>query len=227
MKENTKKVIKLLVAAVFLVIFFIFWKYSGLIQNGRIRHINIIEIRHVLNSSGKWSEILFIVIYALKPVVFIIPASLLSIAGGMLYGPFWGTVYTMVGAFLSATTAFFIAKILGRDTVEKLLKKKARIESFDDKIEKNGFKIMLLMRLAFVFPYDALSYAAGISKMRYSHFILGTMLGVLPEMITYNIFGGNINRPFNKETITAVSIVIILALTSLLVKTKNENKIDK
>lgn len=213
---------KIILLIFIIIIAFIFLRYSGIMRAAGHERLNIEDIKLFLLSYGKWSAAIFILAYGLKPIILIIPASLLSIVCGMLYGPLFGIFYTMAGAFLAATIAFYIARFLGKDTVEKILKGKTA--KLDNNIEKNGFEIMLLMRLAVIFPYDPLSYAAGLSKMRYFDFILGTTIGVLPEMTAYNFIGNNLGHPFSRETIFVIIGVTIIAIISFLVKKAYKGK---
>lgn len=129
----------------------------------------------------------FIIIFALKPLAVFVPSSLICIFAGEYFGPFAGFILNIIGILLSSTVGFYFARALGQSFVNKVFKGKSL--KLDDNIEQHGFKIMFTMRISMVFPHDALSYAAGLSKMKYKHFILGTMLGMLPEVLAYSILG--------------------------------------
>ncbi|MDP4178324.1 MAG: VTT domain-containing protein, partial [Bacillota bacterium] len=75
----------------------------------------------------------------------------------------------------------------GQSFVNKILRGKSL--KLDNNIEQKGFKIMFTMRVSMVFPHDALSYAAGLSKIKYKDFILATCLGMIPEVLAYSILG--------------------------------------
>jgi uncharacterized membrane protein YdjX (TVP38/TMEM64 family) len=163
-------------------------------------------------SYGKYSAFAFILLYGLKPIVFIIPASLLSIIAGSIFGPFKSLLLSLIGCFLSGTLAFYMSRFLGKSFVNKLLKGKAL--NLNSSIEKHGFKIMLAMRLSFIFPYDALSFAAGLSEMKYYDFILGTMIGIVPEILTYSFMGNNIKNPLSIKFIAPIIVILLIAVTS-------------
>ena len=177
-----------------------------------ISHFNIRAIRNYILSYGKFSAFAFILLYGLKPIAFIIPASLLSIIAGSIFGPFKAVIFSLIGCFLSGTLAFYMSRFLGKPFVNKLLKGKAL--SLNSNIEKHGFKIMLAMRLSFIFPYDALSFAAGLSKMKYYDFILGTIIGIIPEMLTYSFMGKNIKHPLSIKFIAPIIAIILIATAS-------------
>lgn len=105
-----------------------------------------------------------------------------------------------------------MSRFLGNSFVNKLLRGKALKLNSD--IEKNGFKIMLIMRLSFIFPYDGLSFAAGLSKMKYRDFILGTMIGIVPEMLTYSFMGNNIKHPLSIKFIAPIIAILLIAMAA-------------
>lgn len=208
MQKNKKSLLKNLISVVLLlIIIFLILKYRR-----HFIHVNLRGMRKYILSYGKFASLIFIVIYSLKPILFIVPTSLLSILAGNIFGPHKAFLMSMIGCFGSGTVAFFLARFLGRSFVNKLLKGKAM--TLDSNIEKHGFKIMLLMRLAVVFPYDPLSYASGLTKMKYRDFIFGTLIGVFPEMITYSLMGKNIEHPFSHKFILPIVIVIALAIAA-------------
>lgn len=218
--KNKKYAARILVILIVSSLVFFILDHFGINDRGSLKNIKLRDIIHFLKGYGRYSAIIFILIYSLKPLVGIIPASLLSVASGILFGTFLGTLYTMIGAAIGATVAFYFARFLGKDFVDKILKGKLAL--LDENIGKNGFRIILLMRLSVIFPFDPLSYAAGLSKMSYKDFILGTIIGILPEMTAYNFFGTNIHNPFSKQTIIAAIILTVMALSTCFVKTKKK-----
>lgn len=208
MENNKKNLLKYLALAVILVVIvFLVFKFRR-----HFIHVNLRDMRRYILSYGEFSSIIFILIYSLKPILLVIPTSLLSILAGNIFQFHTAVLMSMIGCFGSATVAFFLSRLLGRTFVDKILKGKAM--TLDSNIEKHGFKIMLLMRLAVVFPYDPLSYAAGLTKMKYRDFILGTLIGVFPEMVTYALMGKNIHHPFSHKFIVPIVIVIALAVVA-------------
>jgi uncharacterized membrane protein YdjX (TVP38/TMEM64 family) len=206
MKDKQEKFLKLFLGiAIVAVIVYLFVRYGS-----SLRRLKFKEVRSYILSYGKFASICFVIIYSLKPIVFIVPASLLSIAAGNIFGPYIALLLSMISCFFAGTLAFFLAKYFGRGFVQKMLK--GKVLTLDDNIEKHGFKIMLLMRLSFVFSYDALSYGGGLTKMKYKDFIFGTLLGVLPEMTAYSFMGKNIAHPFSMKFILPIVLIIIMAI---------------
>ncbi len=205
MKKDKIKLLKIIVAVIFGAMFLYFMVKYG----KRVTHLRPRQVKRFILSYGNFASIMYVILYSLKPVVLVIPVSLLSIVAGNVFGPYKALGLSMIGCFTSATLGFFLARFLGRSFVDKLLKGKAM--TLDDSIEKHGFKIMSIMRLSFVFPYDPLSYAAGLTKMRYKDFILGSLLGVFPEMISYSFMGKNLEHPFSIEFAMPIILIIVVA----------------
>lgn len=201
-----------------------FFRYIGLLLMGvailyfiikygsELKNINIGVLKNYILSYGNISIIIFILIYSLKPVIIFFPTWVLSVLAGNLYGAYMGTILNMFCCFTSATVGFYLARYLGKPFVDKILK--GKVIKLDDGIEKHGFIIMLLMRLSCVFPYDGLSYASGLTKMKYRDFILGTVLGVFPEMVAYAFMGENVRNPLSTKFILPILLVILVALIS-------------
>lgn len=172
--------------------------------------LNIRHLKYFILSYGKFSAFVFIFIYSIKPIFIFFPASLLSIAAGNIFGPITAFFLSMLGCFFAANFAFFLSRTFGKPFVDKMLR--GKVMEMDDSIEKHGLIIILLMRLAFIFPYDPVSYAAGLSKMKYKDFILGTMIGMIPEMIAYSYLGKNMEKPFSKSFFIPILLLIVIAL---------------
>lgn len=205
----------LLVLSLFLVLLLLI-KQTNIICVMKHNKIGITDLRDYLLSFGEGAIFVLFLIYALKPLLVVTPISVIAVVTGLIYGPIYGTAYSLIGAFLSASTGFLIARFLGQGIVDKILRgKNTRI---DGDIEKHGFNIMLFLRLAFIFPYDPLSYAAGLSNMKYRHFIAGTVLGVIPEMFAYNYLGTSIDDLFSKRSLFAILIIVSFAGLSLILR---------
>lgn len=208
------KIIKyIILSLVLLLISVILIKYKT-----QLKHIDFKHIKRFIKSYGKFSFLCFIIIYSLKPILFIVPTSLLTVIAGNIFGPFVGLALSMFSSFIAASIAFYLARFFGKPLVDKLIGKKTL--KLDENIEKNGFIIMLLMRLSIVFPFDPLGYASGLTKIKYRDFILGTMLGILPEMTVYSFMGRNISHPFSKVFILPILFVMFLASFSYFVYKK-------
>ncbi|SMC23795.1 Uncharacterized membrane protein YdjX, TVP38/TMEM64 family, SNARE-associated domain [Clostridium acidisoli DSM 12555] len=213
--KNNLKYIGIVVVVI--IILLSIFRFRNILPN-----INPKYLRHYILRYGKFSSLVFIIIYSLRPIVLIIPASLLSIIAGNIFGSFYAFIFSMIGCFFSATLAFFLGRALGKPFVDKILKGKTL--KIDSELEKRGFLIMFLMRLSFVFPYDALSYASGLTKVKYKDFIMGTILGIIPEMFIYSYIGRNLGKHTIKRIFVPIIIMIIIALLANYIYKSYKNK---
>jgi Uncharacterized conserved protein len=88
----------------------------------------------------------------------------------------------------------------------------------DEKTSESGFNIMLFMRLSMLFPADALSYAAGLTQMKFTHFFAGTVIGFLPEVISITLLGHSIKKPMSKEFFMSIGLIVVTATLSLVIQ---------
>jgi uncharacterized membrane protein YdjX (TVP38/TMEM64 family) len=136
---------------------------------------------------GPWGPVVFILGYAVAALA-LVPGSLLTLAGGAIFGLARGTLYVFTGATLSASAAFLIARYLARSAVERRLAGKPRFAAIDRAIQQHGWRIVALLRLSPVFPFSLLNYALGLTRVRFGHY-LAACLGMLPGTVLYVYYG--------------------------------------
>jgi uncharacterized membrane protein YdjX (TVP38/TMEM64 family) len=136
---------------------------------------------------GVWGPVVFILGYAVAAVAFI-PGSLLTLAAGALFGLVRGTLYTLIGATLGASAAFLIARYVARGAVEKRIAGNARFAAIDKAVGREGFKIVALLRLSPVFPFNLLNYSLGLTRVPFLHY-LAASIAMLPGTLLYVYYG--------------------------------------
>lgn len=170
-------------------------------------------VRGYLLSFGPSAPLVYMVVYTVRPLIFF-PASILSIAGGLVFGPLFGTVYTVIGASLGAFLSFGIARLLGRDFVKPLLK--GKLQQCDAFAERNSFSVVLFMRLLPIFPFDMVNYGAGLCGVKPVSYVVATVLGIIPGTFAYVYLGSSLMEP--KYIVVAVILFIALVRGPLLVR---------
>jgi len=136
---------------------------------------------------GAWAPVVFITGYALCTAA-LVPGSILTIAGGALFGLGAGTAYAFTAALLGATLSFLIARYAARDWVALRLRADARFGAIDRAVEGAGLRITILLRLSPLFPFSFLNYALGLTSVRLRDFVLGS-LAMLPGTLLYVYYG--------------------------------------
>jgi len=191
---------------------------------GFIRRLSVHKLVRYIDSKGPLSALVFITIFALKPFFLVLPSAMISVVGGILFGPVKGLLLSVVGFYLSGTIAYWISRFLGRSFVEKLLGKRAL--ALDNNLETSGFKILLLLRLPPVLPYDPLSYACGLTKIKYWDFILASVIGILPETTCYSFLGRNMFKPLSPQFLIPLAFIIFATISSTYFFSKSKKLSD-
>ena len=145
----------------------------------------------------------------LQSVAAPLPAFLITFANAALFGWVWGAILSWSSAMAGAALCFFIAKFLGRDVVEKLTSKMA-ISSIDEFFDKYGKYTILVCRLLPFMSFDIVSYAAGLTSMRFMPFFIATGIGQLPATIVYSYVGGMLT---GGAKLFVTGLMILFALT--------------
>jgi uncharacterized membrane protein YdjX (TVP38/TMEM64 family) len=140
-----------------------------------------------VESLGIWGPLVFILGYAAATVAFI-PGSLLTLAAGAIFGLARGTLYTFCGATLGASAAFLVARYLARRAIEKKIAGNAKFAAIDRAVGKEGFKIVALLRLSPIFPFNLLNYSLGLTKVRFLDYLLAS-IAMLPGTLLYVYYG--------------------------------------
>ena len=176
--------------------------------------INVEAIKGYILSFGIWAPVISFILMILQSVVAPLPAFIITFANAGLFGWVNGALLSWSSAMVGAVLCFSIAKLLGRDIVEKLTSKFA-LKSIDDFFEKHGKYAILIARLLPFISFDIVSYAAGLTSMSFWSFFIATGIGQLPATIIYSYVGGMLvggakMMVFGLLTLFAVSILMLL-----------------
>ncbi|MBE0492254.1 MAG: TVP38/TMEM64 family protein [Sulfurospirillum sp.] len=179
------------------------------------------NIRKFVLSFGFWSPIVFVVLFTLVPLT-LFPDSLLAIAGGLVFGFGFGSLYILIGAFCGATVSFYIARYFSSWLREKL--GDGELLNLDAKVKKNGFMVILLLRLVPLVPFDIISYSAGLSKIHYRDFIFATCVGIIPGVLVYANIGAQALDIGSNDFYISLALLIALLLFSLIMQKRLKKK---
>jgi uncharacterized membrane protein YdjX (TVP38/TMEM64 family) len=136
-----------------------------------------------------WAPVLYVAVYVPGTAVFL-PSTVFNLISGAAWG-FWRALAINVFASnLAATLQFFFARLLGRETVAKILAK-GRLKAFDETAVRHGFRAVVTIR-QLPFPHMAVNVAAGVSGMRWLPFALGSLVGALPTIVIYTYFASSL-----------------------------------
>lgn len=136
---------------------------------------------------GVWGPVVFVLGYTVATVAFI-PGSLLTLAGGAIFGLAEGTALVFAGASLGATAAFLASRYMVRGAIERRVAAEPRFAAIDRAVGREGFKIVLLLRLTPVVPFVLLNYALGLTRVKLRDYVLA-FGGMLPATLLYVYYG--------------------------------------
>ena len=168
------------------------------------------------------APLIYMATYALATAM-AIPGSILTLAGGAMFGITWGTLYTTIGANIGANAAFAIARFLGRDGIEKLAGK--RLEAMDRATKEYGFRGLLMLRLIPVAPFNALNFGSGLTSISWPTYALATVIGIFPGTIVYTMFADALlagSQEASREALIRVllsgALLILLSFLPVIVR---------
>lgn len=140
-----------------------------------------------VNGLGAWGPLVFVVGYVVATVAFV-PGVLLTLAAGAIFGLGRGVLYVFVAATLGASAAFLVSRYVARAVIERRIAGNARFAAIDRAVGAQGRKIVFLLRLSPVFPFNLLNYALGLTRVRFADYLVASA-GMVPGTILYVYYG--------------------------------------
>ena len=144
-----------------------------------------------MQEAGALGVALYSALYILASLL-LIPGSLITLAAGMVYGPLYGLLVVSPVSTLAATLAFVLSKRLGRARLEATLSRYPRLGALDQAIARDAFRVVLLLRLSPLVPFNALNYALGLTRVRLGTYALASLIGMLPGTLLYTTLGASL-----------------------------------
>jgi len=155
----------------------------------------VFDVRHALDgflewiqTQGAWGAVLFVLAYVLATVLFL-PGFILTLGGGFVFGVAKGAILVSIGSTLGATTAFLIGRHLARDWVAAKVEGNPQFRRIDEAVAREGWRIVGLIRLSPIFPFNLLNYTFGLTKVLFRHYVVASWAGMLPGTILYVYIG--------------------------------------
>lgn len=143
-------------------------------------------IVRTIHGAGILAPLTFMAIYAVATVAFV-PGSVLTLAGGALFGPVAGTFYNLTGATIGATLAFLAGRHLGLDKLRARMG--GRAAEIIEGVEREDWRFVALLRLVPLVPFNLLNYALGLTRIRLSRYIVTSYIAMLPGAFAYTYLG--------------------------------------
>lgn len=163
----------------------------------------------------------YIALFAVLPAFFF-PVAVLALAGGLLFGLVWGSIYTFVGAIINCALMFLLARYVGREKIRSLVRRRLPIpwqKRLDGLGGREGALLLIILRLIPAVPYNLINYAFGLTEMKLSAYLLFSAIGIVPGTLAFINIGDKALDPASPDFWIALGLLaLLLAVTALLGK---------
>ena len=179
-------------------------------------HITPGQLQAAISRWGSLAPLAYILSFTLLPAFFF-PVAVLALAGGLLFGLFWGSVYTFIGAILNCTLMFLLARYAGREKVEALIQKKLspvwqqRLQNLNS---SGGFALLVILRLIPAVPYNLINYAFGLTAMPWRTYIIGSAIGIIPGTLAFINIGDKALDVTSPDFWIAIGLLALLLVVT-------------
>ncbi|MCF6137343.1 TVP38/TMEM64 family protein [Pseudalkalibacillus berkeleyi] len=180
------------------------------------------QLRNWFISFGIFSPLMYVVFCSLRPVI-LFPFLILTVAGGLAFGPIFGTLLTIIGGLIGASISFYISRKYG-DLLK--IESRERFQALTQKIDQKGFQYVLILRLVPLLNFDIVSYSSGLTSIRYKPYILATSVGMIPGTVGLNYIGSSLVSVNMKEMIIVLALLFIVFILSIGLKRYMSNRLD-
>lgn len=173
-------------------------------NTGILSKINMDDLSHWIRREGILGMLIFIVAFTIRPIFFI-PMLPLTIFGGYTFGAVTGAILNIIGAGNSAVLAFYITRKIKNEKIKTFLHKHRR-QDISEKIENNGFRVVLYIRLIPFIPFDSINYGLGFSKVKPRDYIAATYIGIIPGIFVANFVGNSLRNIWSIQFVIAIAL---------------------
>jgi uncharacterized membrane protein YdjX (TVP38/TMEM64 family) len=177
------------------------------------------DIINSIKGLGFIAPILFLLFYCLATIL-LLPTLVLTLAGGALFGPFWGYLFNLIGATLGAACAFCISRHLANDWLAS--QKGPKLHQLIAGVERKGWQFVALLRLIPVIPFSLVNYGLGMTRIKFSHYLITTLIFLSPAELIYTYCGyvgmDALRNPISFYKNASILILLGLSLLILLYK---------
>lgn len=144
-----------------------------------------------LDNMGIYAPIIYVGLYTIATLL-ILPSTPLNLAGGAIFGVWWGTVWTTIAALIAAISGFVFTRFLGREYIKNKLA--GRWSAVDAEMRQGGLFYLFAIRLLPIIPYGIVNFIAGLTSIKFSDYFLGTLLGTLPGILPFVMMGSGLTQ---------------------------------
>lgn len=194
-ERKTQTIVALGVAAALALLYLLSPAFRTGVQRAFVllSRADIEQLKEYLLGFGAWAPIVSGSLMVLQSLVVPLPAMVITLANGLLFGTIGGALLSWSSAMVGAILCYYIARLFGRPVVERLVGKKS-LDMTDRFFRRYGKHAVLIARLIPVISFDVVSYAAGLTSMGLWDFTLATGIGQMPATLVYSFLGQNMTQ---------------------------------
>ena len=174
------------------------------------------DLQAWIESLGSLGPVAFILVYV-AAVCLAIPGFALTVGAGALFGSLMGVIYVSIASTIGASLAFLISRYFARDTVANWLSKNETFGRLDTLVEKHGAVIVALTRLVPLFPFNLLNYGFGLTRVRFSTYVLWSWICMLPGTILFVVGADAVVSAVKDGRVPWVLVGILAAVVVFLI----------
>lgn len=223
-KKTISKIVLIAIILLTVVLYFVVPSFNATMNNfvSKLGSLNLESVIELIRGYGAYAAVISFFLMILQSILSPIPALLITLSNAAVFGWWKGALLSFWSAMAGAALCFYIARTLGRDVVEKITTKTglAKVDEFFERYGKNS---ILICRLLPFVSFDIVSYAAGLTPIKFWDFFIATGLGQLPATIVYSYLG-NLAGSTKTIFIAIVSVVALSALIYMIGKIYNDKK---
>ena len=216
------KAIKLTIAVVLIATVYFVLRAYGLTRYVDLK--NVYKIKEWVSDFGVIAPLVYICFYIVA-TLFFLPGLPITVLSGLAFGPVLGVVYAAIGAIIGVSLAFLVARYVARELVESWVVGNKQFQKIDEKVEQQGWRILMFTRLVPIFPFNLQNYAYGLTKIKFLTYLPVSAIFMLPGTIAYVQIGGalvsgegNLRRTLVYLSIAGVLILFVSLIPRFLRK---------
>ena len=220
------KVITLVIVIGVMAVSYFLLRYFGVTEYIALK--NVYKIKEWVSGFGIIAPLVYIGFYIVA-TLFFLPGLPITVLSGVAFGPVWGVVYVWIGATIGVSLAFLVARYVARELVENWVSGNTQFQKIDEKVEQEGWRILMFTRLVPIFPFNLQNYAYGLTKIKFFTYMLVSAIFMLPGTIAYVQIGGalvsgegNLSKTLVYLSIAGILILFVSLIPKFLRKRQSD-----
>ncbi len=223
------KFIKLLIALGLIGIVYILLRVFGVTKYIDLK--NVYQIKEWVSGYGIIAPVIYICFYIVG-TLFFLPGLPITVLSGVAFGPVFGVIYAVIGAIIGVSLAFLVARYAARDLVESWVEGNPQFQKIDERLEQEGWRILMFTRLVPIFPFNLQNYAYGLTGIKFITYVIVSGIFMLPGTIAYVQIGGALvsGEGSLKKTLLYLSgagvLIVLVSLIPRVLKKRHDIQIN-